>query len=88
MERALITQYEGLVDDVLASLDAGNHSDALTLLALADEVRGFGPVKAAAVETYQARVSSAQKQYHRTGEKVPVVDQLHPAVSGESGKRS
>jgi len=75
MERALITEYEGLVDDVLASLDTANHSHALTLLSLVDEVRGFGPVKAAAIETYHARVSSAHKEFHRLGKEVPAKDQ-------------
>lgn len=68
MERALITQYEGLVEDVLVSLDSGNHSHALALLSLADDVRGYGPVKAAAVATYHARVSSAHQEYYCMGE--------------------
>nr|WP_253260711.1 DUF6537 domain-containing protein [Rhodanobacter glycinis] len=67
MERALIAQYEGLVGNVLATLAPGNYSQALTLLALVDEVRGYGPVKATAVVAYHARVSAAHEEYLRAG---------------------
>jgi len=66
MERALIAQYESLVEEVIVTLEPDNHSRALALLDLADEVRGYGPVKVAAVVAYHARVSAAREEYHRT----------------------
>ena len=48
-ERALIVQYEADVAEVLATLTDATAATALALLALPDEIRGFGPVKAAAI---------------------------------------
>jgi indolepyruvate ferredoxin oxidoreductase len=60
MERALILEYETLVESTLQTLTSKNHGAAVRLLAMFDEVRGFGPVKQAAVDRYQARVAAAQ----------------------------
>ena len=49
-ERALIAEYESLVDTLLAGLDADNLEIAVTLAGLTDEIRGFGHIKAAAVQ--------------------------------------
>ena len=55
MERALICEYETLVDRVLAGLAPEKAGPAVELLALHQQVRGFGPVKEAAVEKIRAR---------------------------------
>ncbi len=60
MERQLIADYEALVDRVLAGLTAANHAAAVAVLALADEIRGYGPVKDAAVAAYSARISDLE----------------------------
>jgi indolepyruvate ferredoxin oxidoreductase len=65
MERALIGDYEALVDRVLDRLHPGNLGEATTLLSLADEIRGFGPVKAAAVHSYRERLAEAEEQFSR-----------------------
>jgi indolepyruvate ferredoxin oxidoreductase len=44
-ERALIAQYEALVDELLARLDASNHALAVELAWLPEHIRGFGHVK-------------------------------------------
>ncbi len=49
MERQLIADYEAMIDDLLARLDADNHRFAVALARLPDEIRGFGPVKEKAV---------------------------------------
>ncbi len=59
-ERALIADYEQMVDRVLASLTVANHNAGVQLLALVDEVRGFGPVKQAAVQRYRERSKSLE----------------------------
>jgi indolepyruvate ferredoxin oxidoreductase len=54
-ERALIIQYETLVEELLAKLTADNHEAAVALAALPEEIRGYGHVKAANIEKAKAR---------------------------------
>jgi indolepyruvate ferredoxin oxidoreductase len=44
-ERALIGDYEALVDELLAGLDASNHAQAVALAGLPEQIRGYGHVK-------------------------------------------
>jgi hypothetical protein len=44
-------------------LTAANHAHAVALLGMADEVRGFGPVKLSAVAAYRQRVREAEGAY-------------------------
>ena len=44
-ERTLVRDYEALLDEVLARLDAGNHHIAVGLAAIPEKIRGFGHVK-------------------------------------------
>jgi indolepyruvate ferredoxin oxidoreductase len=44
-ERALIGEYEALVEELLARLGADNHALAVQLASLPDEIRGFGHIK-------------------------------------------
>jgi indolepyruvate ferredoxin oxidoreductase len=46
-ERALIGEYEALINEVLAKLTADNKEVALQLAALPEEIRGYGHVRAA-----------------------------------------
>ena len=55
-ERRLIRDYEALIEEILGALDADRLEAALALAALPDEIRGFGPIKAAAI----AQARSAQ----------------------------
>ncbi len=45
-ERALIGDYEALVRELIAKLDAGNHALAVSLASLPEKIRGYGHVKA------------------------------------------
>jgi len=45
LERKLIADYEALLDEILAKLDAGNHALAVALAAIPEKIRGFGHVK-------------------------------------------
>jgi indolepyruvate ferredoxin oxidoreductase len=62
-ERALIAQYEQLVARVLTALTAANHHAGVELLSLAEEVRGFGPVKEAAMLRYHDRAQSLEQAF-------------------------
>jgi indolepyruvate ferredoxin oxidoreductase len=64
MERSLISDYEKLVHRVLDALTRANHPAAVSLLALVDEVRGFGSVKQAAIEAYAVRVQEAERAFN------------------------
>ena len=55
MERALIGEFESLLDELLPQLRADNLALGLALAALPQDVRGFGHVKLAAVERMRAR---------------------------------
>jgi len=55
MERALIAEYRGMIEDVLRSLDASTHATAVELAALPEQIRGFGHVKEKAVAEYRVR---------------------------------
>ena len=44
-ERALITQYEALIDTVLDGLTVGNHDIAAELASVPEHIRGYGHVK-------------------------------------------
>ncbi len=60
MERRLIADYEALVETALQRLTPDTHGSATQLLSLADMIRGFGPVKEAAVATYQAKIAEQE----------------------------
>jgi indolepyruvate ferredoxin oxidoreductase len=44
-ERALIREYEGLIDELLGGLSPANHSLAVKLASIPDDIRGYGHVK-------------------------------------------
>jgi len=62
MERALISHYESLVEQVLSGLNERNHAWAVELLDLPRTIRGFGPVKAASISA--ARKRQAELMVH------------------------
>src|SRR5438477_6826925 len=45
MERALISEYEADIERLLAKLSPANHSLAVQIASLPDEIRGFGHIK-------------------------------------------
>lgn len=55
LERALIKEYEAMVDHVVPRLTAENHQTAIALANLPDMVRGYGPVKHATIEQAQRK---------------------------------
>jgi indolepyruvate ferredoxin oxidoreductase len=77
LERALIEEYEALVDRTLSALMPANYERAIVLLGLADEVRGFGPVKEAAAKAYRLHLTNAEKHFSatkpQTGKRLEIV---------------
>jgi indolepyruvate ferredoxin oxidoreductase len=69
-ERRLIRDYETLIAEILGALDQDRLESAIALASLPDEIRGFGPVKAAAIEQARARQGALLEQF-RQGSAVP-----------------
>jgi indolepyruvate ferredoxin oxidoreductase len=56
-ERELIGWYEGIIKTILARLGAETPADLLELAKAPMDIRGYGPVKDAAIEKVKARVT-------------------------------
>jgi indolepyruvate ferredoxin oxidoreductase len=68
VERALIDEYLGTVDELLAGLTDGNHALAVEIAELPDLVRGYEDVKLASVETYRQRTADALRRLREQSE--------------------
>lgn len=64
-ERALIVQYCQILDRLCAGLTPDAHQKAVDIAALVQDIRGFGPVKEAAMIQVQAALSAKMKCYER-----------------------
>ena len=53
-ERALIQEFETVVEEIVAGLRPDNHDLAVKIARLPQTIRGFGHVKAASIEGYRA----------------------------------
>jgi len=62
-ERALIAEYESLLDEVLASLDVDNHAIAVGLAAIPEKIRGFGHVKMRHLAAARAEQAALLRQF-------------------------
>ena len=75
LERQLIEDYEQLLQDILLALSPERHQTAVELADVPDMVRGFGPVKAAAVERARQRQGELLAAYNSIGEADPADNQ-------------
>ncbi|MBH61887.1 MAG: indolepyruvate ferredoxin oxidoreductase [Alphaproteobacteria bacterium] len=55
MERQLISEYEGLVEEILGGLAVDNHALAIEIASLPEQIRGYGHVKERNVEAVRAQ---------------------------------
>lgn len=76
-ERDLLRDYCELLTIIARELKPGNYSSAVQLVSLADEVKGFGPVKQQAIARYYERRDILLAQF-RT-QRIPVVSIYKPA---------
>lgn len=65
MERALIGEYEALVRRLLAGLSVDKIGAAATIAALAENVRGYGHIKAAAVARFRQERDHLLESYEQ-----------------------
>jgi indolepyruvate ferredoxin oxidoreductase len=63
IERALIGEYEALVDELLAGLTAANHGLAVKLASVPNDIRGYGHVKDAHLEKAKRKEAELLHQW-------------------------
>jgi indolepyruvate ferredoxin oxidoreductase len=78
-ERALIREYEEVIEEVLSRLDARNHAVAVELAWLPEHIRGFGHVKAASIQA--ARAPRAELLARLRGQQQARVIPIHPRAA-------
>jgi indolepyruvate ferredoxin oxidoreductase len=71
MERALIAQYEGSIEEILQSLDAGNHAAAVDVARIPELIKGFGHVKARHLALAQQQWTAALAAFRRSPAEQP-----------------
>jgi len=62
-ERALIGEYEALVEELLSGLSPVNHALAVKLAAVADDIRGYGHIKDASIEKAKRKETELLDQW-------------------------
>jgi len=75
LERQLIEDYERMLNDILPSLSPGRHETAVDLAKVPEKIRGFGPVKAAAIERAKQMEHDLLAAYNSLDEANPADDQ-------------
>lgn len=63
LERRLIEEFEGTIDALLPSLSAENVDEAIAIVKLYMEIRGYGPVKEEAAAKVRADIASKLEEY-------------------------
>ena len=58
LERALIREFEAVVETLLKGLTPASHIKAVEIASLPRQIRGFGPIKAKAAADVQARMAA------------------------------
>ncbi|MCP4185072.1 MAG: indolepyruvate ferredoxin oxidoreductase family protein [Hyphomicrobiales bacterium] len=79
MERQLIVQYEGMIDEILPKLDNNNYDDAVALAAIPNSIRGFGPVKLKSVEKAAVTKSELLEKFRDEKPKSKIVKKVKAA---------
>ena len=79
MERALITEYEATVEDILAHLSPATLSTAVALASLPEKIRGFGHVKERNARTAAAERTRLLEKLHGTAPK-PAMASTSPSL--------
>ncbi|MFN3686225.1 indolepyruvate ferredoxin oxidoreductase family protein [Salinarimonas sp.] len=62
-ERALIGEYEALLEEILSRLDRDRHAAAVALASIPDKIRGFGPVKARNLAAAKAQEAALLERF-------------------------
>ena len=65
-ERALIGEFQRVLEELLASLAPANHAVAVEVAALPRQIRGFGPIKTKAVAEYHQSLRPLMERFDST----------------------
>ncbi len=65
-ERALITQYQDSLREVLGALNAGNHATAVEIARIPELIKGYGHVKERNLATARARWATLVEEFRGT----------------------
>ncbi|HEY2133012.1 MAG TPA: indolepyruvate ferredoxin oxidoreductase family protein [Acetobacteraceae bacterium] len=65
-ERALITEYEALIEEILTHLSAATLPVAVQLASLPDKIRGFGHIKESSIRQVAAERDRLRERLHPT----------------------
>jgi len=63
VERAMIAEYEALIREVLAGLDAGKFELAVEMLSLAESIRGYGLIKDQSITRYRLQLKKLRSRW-------------------------
>lgn len=77
-ERRLITEYEAMLDELLAKLNGKNYLIATRLAELPEKIRGYGHLKAASIAQQQIRKNQLWVQFR--SDNIDLVDIIKAAV--------
>ena len=66
-ERALIEQYRASVDEILTGLTASNLSLAVAVASVAEDIRGYGHVKARHLQAAQSKWAALMTEWRESG---------------------
>lgn len=76
----LIVEYEAMLREILAGLDAANHQAAVDLAKLPEQIRGFGHVKRQHLERVRARERELIDRFRNPPR--PATPRIEVAVGG------
>jgi indolepyruvate ferredoxin oxidoreductase len=62
-ERQLISDYEALLETLMAELTSANHHVAVALASIPEKIRGYGPVKQRHLEAAKAEEAALREQF-------------------------
>jgi len=71
-ERALITEYREVINELLTALTDGNHDLAVQIAALPDMIRGYENIKLATVRTYHENLTELRAEFTASASPTPV----------------
>ena len=70
-ERALIGEYEALIEEILGKLTPANHAIAVELASIPEHIRGYGHVKEQHIETAKANEQLLLERFRNPSKAAP-----------------
>lgn len=70
-ERALIADYEAMIETIATTLTQANHDAAIALARSPDQICGYGPVKAAHLDSWQRDQQFLWRDFHQSAATMP-----------------